>query len=116
MTDIANGFFEWLFSILSNFLVTIIDSVLGVFLDIFDSLFGYIVDFFTDSRFERSGASFFSTIYSKVSHFNFTFNIIYWVVGLFLGLYIFKNVIIPLYIAIVDTVADFISSQFNMLD
>ncbi len=116
MKDVCVSFFEWLFSILSDFLVTIIDSVLGVFLTIFDSIFGYIVDFFNDSRFEKSGASFFSTIYSKVSHFNLTFNIIYWVVGVFLGLYVFKNIIIPLYIAVVDKVAEFISSQFNMLD
>lgn len=106
MNDVANGIIDTVLGLLSEFIGTVIDNVLGIFLDIFDILFGYIMDFFTDSRFENSGASFFNTIYSKVSNFNFTFNIVYWVVGIFLGLYVFKNFIIPLIIAIYDDVVD----------
>ena len=106
MTELLDSFLEYIISALTSFAGIIIASIFSILQLIFDKCYNYIVLVFTDSYFETAGSDFFETIFNKTQGLSLSFNIVYWVVGLFLVLFVVKNVIFPLITLVIDNIHD----------
>lgn len=101
-----SDFLSWVIQNLTSVIGVVFASIFELLHMIFDYLYGYIVAFFTDSYFSDVGYNFFNTIYTKTRSISFSFNMVYWVVGLTLCMYVVKRVVFPLISSVIDNIHD----------
>lgn len=104
--DIIGNFISWVLEHILAFFSAVMETIHNCFGDLFNTIYYYILEFLSSSSFESIGSDFFGVIYSRSQRFTFSFNIIYWLVGLYIGLFVLRRFIIPIIIAIVDDLID----------
>lgn len=116
MSNVSDSILEFIISNLCAFLGVIVQSIFSILHNIFNIFFPYFQAVVNDSYIEDIGSNFFDTIFNKVKGFSFSFNIIYWVVGVYIAFFILKNIAFPIISALIDNVHDLFLSWFNPLD
>ena len=106
MTGLISDFLDYIMTFLLGFFQSITDTVFALFGDFFKVIYDYIIEFFTFSSFEYVGQEFFGTIMDSSSAKLFSFNIVYWIVGLMLCIFVFKRFVLPLIVSLVDDLVD----------
>lgn len=106
MTGLISDLLDYILMYLLGFFQSITDTVFALFGDFFKTIYDYLVQFFTFSSFETVGQEFFSTILDRSQSDIFSINIVYWIVGLMLCIFVFKHFVLPLVVSLVDDIVD----------
>lgn len=104
--DIVSEFLDWVLTFILGFFQATTDTIFSFFGDFFEKIYSYLVEYLMYGNFETIGEDFFGIIFKKSEGFTFSFNVVFWLVGLMLCIFVFKRVVIPLLIAVVDDLID----------
>lgn len=104
--DIVSEFYDWVLTFILGFFQASTDTIFTFFGDFFEKIYSYLVEYLTIGNFETIGEDFFGIIFSKSQGLSFSFNLIYWLVGLMLCIFVFRRFVIPLIVAVVDDLID----------
>lgn len=104
--DIVTEFLEWVLTFVLGFFQAATDTIFSIFGDLFEEIYGYLVELLMYGNYENVGENFFGIVFKKADNFAFSFNVVYWLVGLMLCIFIFKRIVLPLIVAVVDDLID----------
>lgn len=89
-----------------DFLYRVLDFVFGLFYDIFKMLYSGIRHVLSDSWFTSVGYDFFGFMFNESEKQHFSFNIVFFLVGLMLFFFILKHFIFPFMLSLVQAILD----------
>ena len=116
MDNVSDSILEFIISNLCAFIGVIVQSLFSIIHNIFEILYPKLQIMFTDSYVEDIGSNFFDTVFSKAKNISLSFNVIYWIVGVYISIFIIKHIAFPIIVALVDNVHDLFISWINPAD
>lgn len=107
-SSLVGDFLETCLGSLTWFCSLVVTGVYKLFYFLFDIFISPLKSLFNDNV-SGIGSDFFDFLFGQAEDHSYSFNLIYWVVGICLFFFCFKRVILPLCITIIDKIASLIT-------